>query len=93
MQTDVMFSSNTDQWATPKSFFEELNKEFHFNLDPCADDNNHKCDTYFTASIDGLSQNWGGTESFVIHLTEGLSTSGLRRHTRKGTRKTRLFVC
>ena len=72
MQTGIMFSSKTDQWATPIDFFKKLNKEFHFNLDPCADDTNHKCDKYFTASIDGLSQNWGGTESFVIRLMEGL---------------------
>lgn len=64
MQTGIMFSSKTDQWATPIDFFEELNKEFHFNLDPCADDTNHKCDKYFTASIDGLSQNWGGYRVF-----------------------------
>jgi len=65
MNIDVMFSSNTDQWATPKDFFEALNKEFNFNLDPCADDNNHKCEKYFTASIDGLSQNWGGVQGVL----------------------------
>lgn len=24
-----------DHWATPKTFYEELNKEFQFNFDPC----------------------------------------------------------
>lgn len=32
-----LFSSNSDQWATPKYIFDELNKEFDFTLDPCAD--------------------------------------------------------
>lgn len=59
MNTGVMFSSKTDQWATPQSFFDELNKEFGFTLDPCADEFNHKCDKYFTKEDDGLSQDWG----------------------------------
>lgn len=55
-----MFSSQTDQWATPQNLFNELNDEFHFTLDPCADDTNHKCDLYFTKEQDGLSQDWAG---------------------------------
>ena len=53
-----LMSSNTDEWATPKSFFEELNKEFKFTLDPCATDFNHKCNNYFTKEEDGLKQDW-----------------------------------
>ena len=60
MNTDVMFSSKSDQWATPIDFFRELDAEFHFNLDPAADENNHKCDTYFTVKENGLLQSWGG---------------------------------
>lgn len=45
---DVMYSSKTDQWATPDDFFRELDQEFHFNLDPCANEQNHKCEKYFT---------------------------------------------
>ena len=55
-----MFSSATDQWATPQNFFDELNEEFSFNLDPCADSTNHKCEKYFTKEQNGLSQDWGG---------------------------------
>ena len=64
MNTDVMFSSKTDAWATPKAFFRELDEEFHFNLDPCADEFNHKCDRYFTVKENGLSQDWGGSSVF-----------------------------
>ena len=60
MNTDVMFSSKTDNWATPQEFFDELNREFHFDLDPAADENNHKCDKYFTVKENGLLQSWGG---------------------------------
>lgn len=60
MNTDVMFSSKTDLWATPQVFFDELNREFAFNLDACATPENAKCSKYFTPEIDGLSQDWGG---------------------------------
>lgn len=69
MNTEVMFSSKTDEWSTPQHIFDELNEEFDFNLDPCATAENHKCDTFFTQSDDGLSKNWGGTERLSIHLT------------------------
>ncbi len=60
MNTSVMFSSATDLWATPQAFFDKLNEEFHFTLDPCANNENHKCERYFTAQQDGLLQDWGG---------------------------------
>lgn len=33
---NVHFSSKTDLWATPQAFFDELDKEFHFETDVCA---------------------------------------------------------
>lgn len=27
--------NNNDNWATPKDLFNKLNKEFHFDFDPC----------------------------------------------------------
>lgn len=60
MNNDLMFSSKTDKWATPQDFFDKLNNEFKFNLDVCADENNHKCARYFTKEQDGLLQEWGG---------------------------------
>ena len=66
MNADVMFSSKTDNWATPPEFFKELDKEFHFNLDPAADEFNHKCDRYFTIAENGLLEDWGGGEFRVL---------------------------
>ena len=60
----ALFSSNTDQWSTPQEFFDEINKEFCFTLDPCADKQNHKCTNYFTKEQDGLKQDWGGNNVF-----------------------------
>ncbi len=55
---NIHFSSKTNEWATPQDFFDELNKEFHFTLDPCATHENHKCAKYFTEEDDGLAQSW-----------------------------------
>lgn len=60
MNTSAMFSSKTCEWATPQDLFDKLNAEFHFTLDPCADDSNHKCERYFTKEQDGLMQDWSG---------------------------------
>lgn len=64
MNREVMFSSKTDQWATPNSFFAEIDKEFHFTLDPCADEFNHKCDKWYGVESNGLLQDWGGYRVF-----------------------------
>ena len=64
MKTSVMFSSNSDEWATPANFFAKLNEEFHFTLDACATAENHKCERYFTEQDDGLTQNWKGETVF-----------------------------
>lgn len=64
MNTETLFSSRTDNWATPQDFFDELNTEFNFTLDPCADDENHKCKKYFTIRENGLLQDWEGHRVF-----------------------------
>lgn len=59
MNTQVMFSSRNEVWATPQDFFDKLNEEFRFNLDPCATPENAKREKFFTERIDGLKQDWG----------------------------------
>ena len=48
MNTDVMFSSKEQTWATPISFFNRLNDEFNFTLDACALPESAKCERYYT---------------------------------------------
>lgn len=60
----VLFSSNKEDWETPQELFNELDNEFHFTLDPCADEINHKCDRYYTVQDDGLKQDWRGQTVF-----------------------------
>lgn len=57
-------TSNSDEWATPDDLFKKLDDEFHFNLDPCASDENHKTPMYFTREQDGLKCSWGGYRVF-----------------------------
>lgn len=64
MINEGLFTSNTNEWATPLAFFDALDKEFHFDLDPCATDENHKCPRYFTREQNGLAQDWGGARVF-----------------------------
>ena len=55
-----LFTSKTPEWATPQAFFDELNKEFGFTLDPCSTHDNAKCAKHYTREEDGLSKSWGG---------------------------------
>lgn len=61
MNKDAMFSSKTDLYETPQDFFDQLDAEFHFDLDVCALPENAKCKRYYTPEMDGLSQPWNGT--------------------------------
>jgi phage N-6-adenine-methyltransferase len=65
MNTGLHFSSKTDMWATPQEFYDALNAEFEFTLDPCATAENAKCAKYFTIEDDGLVQDWTGHIVFM----------------------------
>lgn len=58
---EVMFSSETDLWATPQDLFDELNEIYSFETDVCAIPENAKCSRYFTPEMDGLKQEWFGS--------------------------------
>lgn len=64
MKTETLFSRNSDEWATPQGLFDELDREFHFNLDPCATAVNAKCIHYYTLADNGLEKPWGGYRVF-----------------------------
>lgn len=44
----VLFSSESDNWATPKELYDDLNNEFDFDFDPCP----------FNSTFDGLNTEW-----------------------------------
>lgn len=45
-------------WATPKYFFDHVNKDFGCTLDVCAEPETAKVSNYYTKEIDGLKQDW-----------------------------------
>lgn len=60
MINNGLFTSDTAEWATPQDFYDALDQEFHFNLDPCGTDDNAKCQCYYTKEDDGLIKEWPG---------------------------------
>jgi phage N-6-adenine-methyltransferase len=57
----IHFSSETDEWPTPDSFFSEMVGEFGgFDLDPCCTVSSAKAPKFFTKEDDGLAQDWTG---------------------------------
>jgi len=69
--TGGLMSSLTDEWPTPIKLFEQLDKEFNFNLDPCANHDNHKCARYYTKEDNGLSKIWGGSDRIFMNPPYG----------------------
>ena len=62
----VMFSSASNEWATPQAFFDKLNNIFGpFTLDAEASSDNYKVATYYTQSDDSLSQDWSSNRVFL----------------------------
>lgn len=59
-----MFSSVSNEWETPQDLYNELDKEFHFTLDPACQEYNHKCSKYYTCKENGLLQDWQGETVF-----------------------------
>ena len=83
MITSGLMSSNTPEWATPQKFFDDLNAEFHFTLDPCSTHENAKCEKHYTKEDDGLSKSWGGKWYSAILLMAESCLNGSRNAMRK----------
>lgn len=60
-----MTSSVDMTWATPQKWFEYLDLEFGFTLDPCCERETAKCRKYFTKRENGLSRSWRGERVFM----------------------------
>ena len=62
---NIRTSSQKMDWATPQGWFDYLNLEFDFTLDPCADFDNAKCRKFYTPQDDGLSKSWVDERVFM----------------------------
>jgi site-specific DNA-methyltransferase (adenine-specific) len=93
---DAHFSSKSCLWETPQYLFDELNAEFHFDLDPCATKENAKCSVFFTTEENGLLQDWSGTVfmnppygKWGTNLTCGCPTHNIAKWVKKAYQESR----
>lgn len=54
----VMFSSATDEWATPDEVFKKLDRMYDFELDASATFANSKCLKFYSKEESGLDNPW-----------------------------------
>jgi site-specific DNA-methyltransferase (adenine-specific) len=87
-----MFSSETDLWATPQAFYDGLNAEFGFTLDPCSNGENAKCDRFFTKEDDGLAQDWA-PHNVYMNPPYGREIGDWMRKAYEESRKGATVVC
>jgi phage N-6-adenine-methyltransferase len=64
MRNRALFTSQTAEWETPLDFYNELDKEFGFSLDPCCAHDNAKCEKHYTIEDNGLVKSWSGETVF-----------------------------
>lgn len=69
----ALFSSARQDWETPQYLFDFLNKRYKFELDPCANEDNYKCDLYFTEKENGIKREWTIVESAFMNPPYGNS--------------------
>ncbi len=66
--------SNSDNWATPKEFYEKLDAEFHFDFDPCPLNTGE-----ITPDKDGLLIEWGGCNYINPPYSRGLKEAFVKK--------------
>jgi len=81
----------SDEWTTPQSLYDELDAEFHFNLDPCSTDANCKCERHFTKEDSGLNHSWGGYRVFCNPPYSEIAT-WVEKCYREGTKDNTIVV-
>ena len=90
MNTSFERSANaSDEWYTPREIIEALGE---FDLDPCADETNHKCEHYFTKEQNGLKQDWGGHRVFCNPPYGRAITDWVEKSFREGTKDNTIVV-
>jgi site-specific DNA-methyltransferase (adenine-specific) len=61
----VMSSSKDMTWPTPQEWYDYMNLEFGFTLDPCCHHETAKCKKHYTPAEDGLKQSWENERVFM----------------------------
>lgn len=87
-----MFSSATDDWATPPDLFAYYNRIYGFELDVCASHENHKAPRYFTKEDNGLMQDWAPAKCWM-NPPYGSTIGEWVRKAHEESRRGALVVC
>lgn len=74
------FKSDSIEYETPQILFDKLDKEFNFNLDVCASDQNYKCKKYYTKEDDCFTKEWMGNCWMNPPFSRNLSKFVLKMH-------------
>ena len=64
-----LFSANHETWGTPQVVFDELDREFHFDLDPCPGEATLKAD--IRTLKDGLEDRWAPFNAAFVNPPYG----------------------
>jgi len=65
MNTDLMFSSQYDEWETPWDLFKALHSRYGFTLDVCARPETAKLPRFFEPHTNGLLRSWQGESCWM----------------------------
>lgn len=89
----AMVSSKSNEWSTPKDFYDSLHLEFNFTLDPCATNDNHKCDKFYTLEDNGLAKSWVGEKVFMNPPYGGHTGDWIKKAYEESKNKNTTVVC
>jgi len=56
----ALFTSRSATWETPDAAYSELDAEYGFTIDVCAEPHTSKCKRYYTKEDDALGRSWAG---------------------------------
>lgn len=93
MISSTLYSSRSEDWATPPEFFSRLDAVFHFRLDACASEKNAKCERYFTKQQDALPRDWFPYRSVWMNPPYGRDIARWMKKAYNESRKGCVVVC
>ncbi|QZY67685.1 phage N-6-adenine-methyltransferase [Escherichia coli] len=74
----------SDDWMTSLEVFDALNREFKFNLDAAASNDNALCSKFFTKETDALKQDWSVFGSVFCNPPYSMCSKFLDKATEAG---------
>lgn len=93
MTQRAIFSSKSENWATPPEEFEKWNSIYDFVLDAAASDDNALCPFYFTKEQNALEQDWAPYRRIWLNPPYGRLIEAWVRKAFEESQKGCLVVC